>query len=265
MPTEPGFEVDGLSRMRMQLPPSKYPTPDARRRFFEQLLPRVEAIPGVQSAAITTACRRSTTRSGGSSIDGRRHVEDERRPLVGTVSDHRRSYFDVLGVGHDSRPRHRVDRRRARRRERRDQPDDGGSFLPRRGSDRPAAQVRSAPATSLDDAARSRGARSSASARRSCRDRRTMRFASPVVYLPLRQSAPRTASVRDSQRAAAGERDGGRPRRGAVDRRRSAGLHDRDDRGRARERAVIYRIFATLFGMLARRSAWCCRRSASTA
>ena len=53
--TDPGFAVDGLSRMKMQLPPSKYPTADARRRFFEQLQPRIEAIPGVQSAAFATS------------------------------------------------------------------------------------------------------------------------------------------------------------------------------------------------------------------
>ncbi len=32
----PGFDVAGLTRMRMQLPPAKYPDAEARRRFFDR-------------------------------------------------------------------------------------------------------------------------------------------------------------------------------------------------------------------------------------
>jgi predicted permease len=94
----PGFDVSGLTRMRMQLPPSNYPDADARRRFFDQLLPKVEVIPGVQSAAITTAVPPLDHEEWRVIIAGSPHVEDDRRPFVSTVAVSSR-YFETLGVG----------------------------------------------------------------------------------------------------------------------------------------------------------------------
>jgi putative ABC transport system permease protein len=93
----PGFDVNGLTRMRMQLPPSNYPAADARRRFFDQLLPKVEAIPGVQSAAITTAVPPLDHEEWRVIIAGSDQVEDDRRPFVSTVAVSPR-YFETLGV-----------------------------------------------------------------------------------------------------------------------------------------------------------------------
>jgi putative ABC transport system permease protein len=93
----PGFDVSGLTRMQMQLPPSNYPAADARRRFFDQLLPKVEAIPGVQSAAITTAVPPLDHEEWRVIIAGSKHVEDDRRPFVSTVAVSPR-YFETLGV-----------------------------------------------------------------------------------------------------------------------------------------------------------------------
>ena len=45
--SDPGIQVEGLTAMRMQLPPAKYPTADARLRFFDQLDAAVSAIPGI--------------------------------------------------------------------------------------------------------------------------------------------------------------------------------------------------------------------------
>jgi len=96
--TPPGFDVNGMTRMRMQLPPANYPTADARRRFFEQLMPKIDAIPGVQSAALTTAVPPRYHEAWRVVIDRSEHVDDDQRPYVGTVkvSPH---YFDALGVG----------------------------------------------------------------------------------------------------------------------------------------------------------------------
>jgi predicted permease len=94
---DPGFAVDGLARMRMQLPPSNYPTADARLRFWDQLLPKVAAIPGVQSAAFTTSVPPLNDEEWRFEVDGRRYAEDERRPWTGTVTI-TPGYFDVLGV-----------------------------------------------------------------------------------------------------------------------------------------------------------------------
>jgi len=94
---EPGFKVDGLSFMRMQLPPQNYPTPEARLRFFEQLLPKIQATPGVQSASLTTTVPPRFDEQWRFEIDGRQYAEDERRPWTGTVTV-TPGYFDVLGV-----------------------------------------------------------------------------------------------------------------------------------------------------------------------
>jgi len=94
----PGFEVSGLTRMRMQLPPSNYATPEARQRFFDQLLPKVEAIPGIQSAAITTAVPPLDHEEWRVIIGGSPQLEDDQRPFVSTVWVSPR-YFETLGVG----------------------------------------------------------------------------------------------------------------------------------------------------------------------
>jgi putative ABC transport system permease protein len=83
--------------MRLQLPPSNYPDSDARRRFFDQLLPKVEALPGVQNAAITTAVPPLDHEEWRVIIGGSRHVDDDRRPFVSTVAVSPR-YFETLGV-----------------------------------------------------------------------------------------------------------------------------------------------------------------------
>ena len=94
----PGFDVNGLTRMRMQLPPAKYPDAESRRRFFEQLLPRVDAVPGFQSAAITTAVPPLDHEEWRLVIAGAPDIDDERRPFVSTVSTSPR-YFATIGVG----------------------------------------------------------------------------------------------------------------------------------------------------------------------
>ena len=94
----PGFEVDNLVFMRMQLPPVKYPTAEARERFFAQLQPRLDAIAGVIGSAITTSVPPLTDEQWRVEIDGRPPLDDERRPFVATVAVSP-SYFDVLRVG----------------------------------------------------------------------------------------------------------------------------------------------------------------------
>jgi putative ABC transport system permease protein len=95
--TEPGFVVDGLLRARTQLPPAKYPAADDRRRFHEQLLPRLEAIPGVQNVALATGVPPLGDEEWRFEVDGQRYTEDEDRWWTSTVAISPR-YFDVLGV-----------------------------------------------------------------------------------------------------------------------------------------------------------------------
>jgi predicted permease len=188
---DPGFEADGLVFMRMQLPPAKYPTADARARFFEQLQPRLDAIAGVTGSAITTSVPPLTDEAWRVEIDNRPPIDDERRPFVATVTV-TPSYFDVL--------------RAAMTRGRGFTPADGGPgsenviishvmaqrhfpgedpigrrirFVPREDEPEPTPSWRtivgvSAPILQGDT---------------------TEAFRSPVVYLPHRQNTPRTSSI----------------------------------------------------------------------
>ena len=49
-----GIDIDRLMAMSLRLPESKYARVADRRAFFEQLEPRVAAIPGVEAVAVTT-------------------------------------------------------------------------------------------------------------------------------------------------------------------------------------------------------------------
>ena len=50
-----GIKPDNLMAMDMRLPDRKYPTPDARRAFYERLAPKLAAIPGADSLSLTTS------------------------------------------------------------------------------------------------------------------------------------------------------------------------------------------------------------------
>lgn len=52
---EPGFDKERVLTMRIRLPEQSYPEVERRRIFFEQLLERVEAVPGVAAAATSLA------------------------------------------------------------------------------------------------------------------------------------------------------------------------------------------------------------------
>jgi len=246
--TNPGFTVDGLSRLKMQLPPAKYPTPESRARYFEQLQRRLDAIPGLQGVAIATSVPPLDDEEWRFEIDGRRYAEDERRPWTATVTI-TPSYFDVLGVG--------ISRGRALTAA------DGAPgaenivisqamatrYFP--GEDPIGRRLRFRPREEDPD--------------KTARPWRTIvgvlapmlqgssdeAFRSAVVYLPLRQAAPRTTSVlvRSSLppgdvmtaiRAAVQSIDVDQP----VFNIESMAAVLENER-------IVYRIFATLFGLLA--------------
>jgi putative ABC transport system permease protein len=69
---DPGFRVDGLLTAQVQLPAARYPKPEARAAFFRDLLEKIAAIPGVESA---DACSSLPMTGGGYTtnfvVDGR--------------------------------------------------------------------------------------------------------------------------------------------------------------------------------------------------
>ena len=167
-----GIALDGLMTMRMQLPESKYARPEARRAFFERLEPRLAAIPGVEAAAMTD--RRAAARRWRATARDRRaaaHPPEPTPVFVSTVTISPR-FFDVVGV--PLAPRDGLSRR------------DGApgaetviinerlaaQFFPERIRSEGGSASRNE--TAAPDSPPTSGARSSASARRSCTARHRM-------------------------------------------------------------------------------------------
>jgi putative ABC transport system permease protein len=88
-----GFEPGHVLTARVELPPAKYPEAAARQHFFERLLERVRALPGVTGAAAgSVVVGRSSSSSF--SIEGRREMIQQ--PL--TFDSITPEYFRVLQI-----------------------------------------------------------------------------------------------------------------------------------------------------------------------
>jgi predicted permease len=90
-----GFPSSGLLTMRVPLPLATYDTGEKRSRFFDELVTRVNAIPGVRGATITRAM--PTTGGLGTNLQ----IESQRIPDPGHLGLMLHSvvpgYFEVLG------------------------------------------------------------------------------------------------------------------------------------------------------------------------
>jgi putative ABC transport system permease protein len=245
--SDPGFPVDGLTRMEMQLPPERYPTAAARAAFFDQLHGRLAATPGFAGIASTTSVPPLDDETWRIVIDGRPVSDEERQPFVATVTV-TPTYFDVLGVrilrgrgftDADGQPgsesvilsqiaaeRHFPGEdpvgRRIRFVQREDEPQPVQTWRTVVGVSAPFLQGNS------DEA-----------------------FRSAVVYLPFRQDTPRTSSLLvRSTLAPASVMQAVRAAMQAIDPDQPVFAIETVAAVIANER-IIYRIFSTLFGVFA--------------
>jgi putative ABC transport system permease protein len=95
---DPGFRSEKVLTMRIVLPEVRYPDRTRRSPFYDELIRRVEALPGVASAAVVTDV--PLTNSGNSvgvSIEGRADPAPDRVPIVITrmISSH---YFKTMAI-----------------------------------------------------------------------------------------------------------------------------------------------------------------------
>ncbi|HJR62452.1 MAG TPA: ABC transporter permease [Gemmatimonadaceae bacterium] len=95
---ELGFRPDNLLTARVSLPQARYPEPAQRLAFFETLIERLRAVPGVASAgAITDIFLDATPTSTNFSIEGREFTPEEEGieiPLDVVSTD----YFRTMGI-----------------------------------------------------------------------------------------------------------------------------------------------------------------------
>jgi len=95
---DPGFRTDHVLTMRIVLPEVRYPDRTRRAPFYDELIRRVEALPGVTAAAVVTDVPlTSSGDSVGVSIEGRPDPAPDRVPIVVTrmISPH---YFKTMGI-----------------------------------------------------------------------------------------------------------------------------------------------------------------------
>lgn len=94
---QPGLKTERLLTARVQLPDMAYPRNENIIAFFEQLLPRVRALPGVESASIIVPLPLSGSNMVTSFDDADHPVPDGQRPtapirIIGT------DYFQTMGI-----------------------------------------------------------------------------------------------------------------------------------------------------------------------
>ena len=93
-----GFKTDNLLTMRMDLPMPKYLKPETRAAFYDEVLRRVDEIPGVQSAGMISFLPLSTSGMKFSfSVEGRAQPGDMNLPfaLYRAISP---DYFRATGI-----------------------------------------------------------------------------------------------------------------------------------------------------------------------
>jgi putative ABC transport system permease protein len=80
---DPGFNADNLLTMKVVLPRSKYPDSVRRTAFYNELLQRIESLPGVQSAGLITNLPLTFKgNNGGVTIEGRPEPPPDEQPIV---------------------------------------------------------------------------------------------------------------------------------------------------------------------------------------
>ena len=95
----PGFQPERVLTMSLTLPPTQYSTDAQRASFFKQLLERVQALPGVESAALTDSLPLTgfSNMTLGVQAEGSPPQPPGTGPVIGGVAD-TPDYFHTMGM-----------------------------------------------------------------------------------------------------------------------------------------------------------------------
>ena len=96
---DPGFATRGVLALRLHLPAASYDEPDRIASFYEQLLERLHALPGVESAAAGSSLLLSRLPSSASiSIEGRPPLPANARDIPVPYDSVTPEYFSTLQI-----------------------------------------------------------------------------------------------------------------------------------------------------------------------
>lgn len=95
--TELPFTVEGITTARAGLPESQYPDVESRIRFYNQLLPRVQALPGVEAATLSDGLPAAGNGTVAIQVAGQSYARETDYPIVreGIVTP---GYFQTFQV-----------------------------------------------------------------------------------------------------------------------------------------------------------------------
>jgi putative ABC transport system permease protein len=93
-----GIRTEHLMQMRMQLPDTKYPTPEVRRIFYDRLEQKLTSIPGIDAAALTTSVPPFGAGSRTFEIENKPPLKSGEEPPQVSVVTISPGFFDVVGV-----------------------------------------------------------------------------------------------------------------------------------------------------------------------
>ncbi|HLY41455.1 MAG TPA: ABC transporter permease [Terracidiphilus sp.] len=98
MTVNPFVPARQLTTARIDLPNDRYKDADARERFFEQLLPRLQAIPGVKHAAVVSDVAGMGAPRQQIELEHAPIANPAQRPLVALVAESP-GYFETIHLG----------------------------------------------------------------------------------------------------------------------------------------------------------------------
>jgi putative ABC transport system permease protein len=95
---DPGFDAENVLTMRLRLPDAKYDKAEKILAFYEEMIRRVAALPGVRSAGVTNGFPLGNADSDGYSVEGEPATQpgEERQCIAISVSP---AYHQVFGIG----------------------------------------------------------------------------------------------------------------------------------------------------------------------
>lgn len=93
---DPGFQTENLLTMKVGLPPARYDTDRKKTAFFNELVPRIEGVPGIRDAAASLSLpTTSWIRTNVEIIGQPEDLHDQKFGVLQSVSP---GYFRALGI-----------------------------------------------------------------------------------------------------------------------------------------------------------------------